>query len=54
MAALVELKPAIGAFFDQVLVMAPDLAQRQNRLGLLQAIGSLADGIVDLSLLEGF
>jgi glycyl-tRNA synthetase len=52
--ALIELKPAIERFFDDVLVMTDDPAVRRNRLGLLQAIGALADGIVDLSVMEGF
>ena len=37
-----------------VLVMSEDKPTRQNRLGLLQDIAELADGVVDLSLLEGF
>jgi len=37
-----------------VLVMAQDQALRKNRLAQLQHIGALADGIVDLSRLEGF
>jgi glycyl-tRNA synthetase len=52
--ALVALKPTIERFFDDVLVMANDPAVRRNRLGLLQSIGALADGIVDLSVMEGF
>jgi len=52
--ALVRLRPAITAFFDQVLVMAEDPAVRNNRLGLLQAIGALSEGIVDLTQMEGF
>lgn len=52
--ALVALRLAIARFFDDVLVMAEDPAVRRNRLGLMQAIGALADGIVDLSLMEGF
>jgi glycyl-tRNA synthetase beta subunit len=34
--------------------MDPDLAIRANRLGLLQEVASLTDGIADLSKLEGF
>jgi len=52
--ALVELKPHISRFFDDVLVMAEDEALRNNRLGLLQAISRLTDGIVDLTVMEGF
>jgi len=52
--ALLALKPAIERFFDDVLVMTEDAALRRNRLGLLQSIGALAHGIVDLSVMEGF
>ena len=52
--AFVPLVPVINRFFDEVLVMAEDEAVRQNRLGLLQRIAGLSDGIVDLSGLEGF
>ena len=48
------LVPAITAFFDQVLVMDEDQAVRENRLGLLQSITSLADGVLDFTRLEGF
>jgi glycyl-tRNA synthetase beta subunit len=37
-----------------VLVMAEDHAVRENRLAQLQHTAGLADGIVDLSRLEGF
>ncbi len=49
-----ELAPAITAFFDEVLVMDEDMRVRNNRLGLLQSIAGLAEGIGDLSELEGF
>ncbi|MGB8212783.1 MAG: glycine--tRNA ligase subunit beta [Anaerolineales bacterium] len=48
------LIPSINTFFDKVLVMADDPAIRENRLGLLQKIAALADGVADLSKLEGF
>jgi glycyl-tRNA synthetase len=48
------LLPAITKFFEDVLVMMDDANVRQNRLGLLQRISDLADGVADLSLLEGF
>jgi len=34
--------------------MAEDKALRQNRLGLLQRIARLAEGVADFSRLEGF
>jgi glycyl-tRNA synthetase len=52
--AIQTLVPAINAFFDQVLVMDPDPAVRENHLGLVQEIASLTEEIADLSRLEGF
>jgi len=51
---VVKLIPSINTFFDKVLVMAEDEKVKQNRLGLLQKIASLSDGVADLSRLEGF
>jgi glycyl-tRNA synthetase len=34
--------------------MAEDQKVRENRLGLLQRIASLSDGVADLGKLEGF
>jgi glycyl-tRNA synthetase len=51
---VVKLIPAITAFFDKVLVMAEDQKVKENRLGLLQKIAALSNGIADLSKLEGF
>jgi len=48
------LIPLITEFFDNVLVMDEDLALRENRLGLLQIIAGFADGVLDLTRLEGF
>jgi glycyl-tRNA synthetase len=53
-AALHALVAPINAFFDQVLVMADDEALRRARLGLVQHIAALPDGIADLALLQGF
>lgn len=52
--ALRLLQPTISAFFANVLVMDEDTAVRENRLALLQHIAALADGLADLSQLEGF
>ncbi len=46
--------PAVTRFFTEVLVMDEDLALRQNRLALLQAIAGLAAGRADFSQLQGF
>jgi glycyl-tRNA synthetase len=53
-AALERLASPIDRFFEEVLVMHEAEALRRNRLALLQAIADLADGIADLSRLEGF
>jgi glycyl-tRNA synthetase len=52
--AFVPMIPAVDEFFDQILVMSKQKAERENRLGLLQRIAALAHGIADLSKLEGF
>jgi glycyl-tRNA synthetase len=53
-AALLPMIPAISRFFEDVLVMAQDPAVRANRLGLLQRIAALGQGVADFSKLEGF
>lgn len=52
--ALRKAEPDITSFFDSVLVMDDDEAIRQNRLALVQRVVALADGLADLSYLEGF
>jgi glycyl-tRNA synthetase len=55
--AFMPLVERIDYFFAResgVLVMAEEQRLRENRLALLQRIAALADGIVDLSRLEGF
>jgi glycyl-tRNA synthetase len=52
--AFVPMLPAVNEFFEKVLVMAEDKPLQQNRLGLLQRIATLADGVADMSKLEGF
>jgi len=52
--AFIPMIPAINKFFDNVLVMDEDETLQKNRLGLLQRIAVLAEGIADLSHLEGF
>jgi glycyl-tRNA synthetase len=51
---VVKLIPSITSFFDKILVMADEKDLRENRLGLLQKIASLSNGVADLSKLEGF
>ncbi len=52
--AFLPMIPVINRFFDDVLVMAEDERLRCNRLGLLQRIAALAQGVADFSRLEGF
>jgi glycyl-tRNA synthetase beta subunit len=52
--AFVPMISAVDTFFDKVLVMADDKVLRENRLGILQRISALSDGVADLSKLEGF
>ncbi|MCS7219970.1 MAG: glycine--tRNA ligase subunit beta [Anaerolineae bacterium] len=53
-AALRTLKDPINNFFTDILVMADDLEVRSARLGLVQHVAALPDGIADLSRLQGF
>lgn len=52
--AFLPMLPAVNKFFESVMVMAEDQTIRENRLALLQRIAHLADGVADLSRLEGF
>jgi len=54
LSTIAKLIPSITAFFDKVLVMAEDAKVKENRLGLLQKIAGLANGVADLGKLEGF
>jgi glycyl-tRNA synthetase beta chain len=50
---LATLRPAVDAFFDQVLVNDPDAGLRANRLALLAAVRTLFGRVADLSRLPG-
>jgi glycyl-tRNA synthetase beta chain len=50
---LATLRPAVDAFFDQVLVMDTDEAVRNNRLALLESLSRLFLAVADLSRLPG-
>jgi glycyl-tRNA synthetase len=54
LSAFLPMIPAIDQFFDDVLVMVDDDRVRNNRLRLLQRITALAEGVADMSMLEGF
>jgi glycyl-tRNA synthetase beta chain len=50
---LAQLRPAVDAFFEQVMVMDEDRELRANRLGLLAQLQGLFSGVADLSRLPG-
>ena len=52
--AFLPMLPAVNKFFESIMVMTEDQTLRENRLGLLQRIAALADGVADLGRLEGF
>ena len=49
---LASLRPAVDAFFDQVMVMAEDADVRRNRLHLLADLRARFVSIADISLLQ--
>jgi glycyl-tRNA synthetase beta chain len=50
---LAQLRPAVDAFFDQVMVMDENPELRANRLSLLAQLQGLFAGVADLSRLPG-
>jgi glycyl-tRNA synthetase beta chain len=50
---LAQLRPAVDAFFDQVMVMDANPKLRANRLALLAQMRELFAGVADLSRLPG-
>jgi len=50
---LAALHAPVDNFFDNVMVMADDVALRDNRLALLQALAALFLQVADISLLQG-
>ena len=50
---LAALQTPVDAFFDNVMVMADDVALRDNRLALLQALSVLFLQVAHISLLQG-
>jgi glycyl-tRNA synthetase beta chain len=49
MALLVDLKPAIDRYFDEVLVNCDDMDLRNNRLAMLSTIGYFFLGLADFT-----
>ena len=45
--AVAALKPAVDAFFDDVLVMAEEARLRENRLGLMRRVAALFADVAD-------
>lgn len=54
MAILSELVEPIVTFFEDVFVMVDDETIKANRLALLGQIAALPDGIVDLTVIQGY
>jgi glycyl-tRNA synthetase beta chain len=50
---LATLRPSVDAFFDGVMVNAPDAGVRRNRLALLASVQALFLAVADLSRLPG-
>lgn len=53
MQTLAALRVPVDAFFEQVMVNAPEMDLRLNRLGLLQALHNAMNRVADLSRLDG-
>jgi len=51
LASLAPLKTSVDHFFDGVMVNAPELEVRQNRLALLTQLHEAMNGVADLSVL---
>lgn len=49
---LLEVRPAVDAFFDGVMVMCDDDALRRNRLAMLNALGSRFARLADFAALQ--
>ncbi len=49
---MLKMKEPVDTFFDEVMVMADDMAVRQNRLNLLTVLGDLILQIGDISKLQ--
>jgi len=52
LATLVELKPAVATFFDDVMVMADDESLRRARLSLLARIEGMLAGLADFTRIQ--
>ena len=52
LACLSNVRPAVDAFFDGVMVMCDDAALRRNRLAMLQALGGRFARLADFAALQ--
>lgn len=52
LATLLEVRPAVDAFFDGVMVNCEDAAVRRNRLGMLNALGRRFARLADFAALQ--
>ncbi|HUR39967.1 MAG TPA: glycine--tRNA ligase subunit beta [Verrucomicrobiae bacterium] len=50
---LAQLQAPVDAFFDKVMVMAPEAELRANRIALLRRLDKLCRGVADISCLPG-
>ena len=48
---MLEIKPIIDSYFDDILIMDPDLLVRENRLSQLVKLASRIDRVIDFSLI---
>lgn len=48
---MLEIKPIIDSYFDDIMVMDPDLLVRENRLSQLSRLAERIDQIIDFSLI---
>ena len=46
---LAQLRDDVDAFFNDVMVMAEDVALRNNRLALLSILHRMMNGVADIS-----
>jgi glycyl-tRNA synthetase beta chain len=53
LALLAEMRPAVDAFFDEVMVMCEDARLRSNRLALMQLLADLFLSFADFTKLRG-
>lgn len=48
---MLEMKPIVDSYFDDILIMDPDLLVRENRLSQLAQLAARIDRVIDFSLI---